>query len=226
MAGASEHITLRNGFAIDCVRHAPQGDKVRLFFAAEDVDKYEDADNYLDVPASSIVRVERIADSPASAVQPRKAMVAAALPAVTLRVSADEVHTMLNHAGTEHHIDAELLASVVHAESGGHIHAVSRTGARGLMQLMPGTAAAVGVKDAFAPDQNIEGGSTYLDEMLTRYRDNVVLALAAYNAGPAAVDRYRGVPPFRETRAYVSRVIREFNRRKTILLAQNQATGR
>ncbi len=91
------------------------------------------------------------------------------------------------------------------------------------MQLMPGTATAMGVKDAFAPEQNIAGGTAYLDALLTKYHDNVALALAAYNAGPAAVDKYHGVPPYRETRAYVARIIREFNRRKqTALMAQAQ----
>jgi soluble lytic murein transglycosylase-like protein len=69
------------------------------------------------------------------------------------------------------------------------------------------------VEDSFKPDQNVRGGSTYLDELLVRYRDNLALALAAYNAGPAAVDKYRGIPPYRETQAYVARVIHEFNRR-------------
>jgi soluble lytic murein transglycosylase-like protein len=113
-----------------------------------------------------------------------------------------------------HNIDADLLASVVQAESGGNARAVSRAGARGLMQLMPGTASELGVKDSFAPEQNIGGGTAYLDAMLTRYGDNMALALAAYNAGPEAVDRYHGIPPYAETRAYVARVIREFNRRK------------
>ena len=130
---------------------------------------------------------------------------------------------MLAHAGAAHDIDADLLASVVRAESGGQVRAVSRTGARGLMQLMPGTANEMGVADSFRPDENIAGGTAYLDELLTRYHNNVALALAAYNAGPGAVDKYHGVPPYRETRAYVARVIREFNRRKQMaLMARGQ----
>jgi soluble lytic murein transglycosylase-like protein len=135
----------------------------------------------------------------------------------------EEMHEMLAHAGEAHNIDEDLLASVVRAESGGQIHAVSRTGARGLMQLMPATATAMGVDDSFKPEQNIAGGTAYLDALLTRYNDNVALALAAYNAGPGAVDKYHGVPPYRETREYVARVIREFNRRKqAALIAQTR----
>jgi len=81
------------------------------------------------------------------------------------------------------------------------------------MQLMPSTATGLGVDDSFKPDQNVRGGSTYLDQLLTRYHDNMALALAAYNAGPLAVDRYHGIPPYHETQAYVARVIHEFNRR-------------
>ena len=128
------------------------------------------------------------------------------------------MHELLSHAGTAHNIDADLLASVVRAESGGQVRAVSRTGAQGLMQLMPATANDLGVQDSFRADQNIAGGTAYLDILLTKYHDNIALALAAYNAGPAAVDRYHGIPPYRETQTYVARVVREFNRRKQVAL--------
>ncbi len=132
---------------------------------------------------------------------------------------------MLARAGADHNLDVDLLASVVKAESDGNARAVSRAGARGLMQLMPGTAAGLGVKDSFQPDQNVRGGSTYLDKLLTKYHDNLALALAAYNAGPEAVDKYHGIPPYRETQAYVARVIHEFNRRVLAREAQARRTS-
>ncbi len=201
-AFALEHITLSNGFELDCVRHEALGnDVVRLYMSGDN--------NYQDLKASEIVRVETLPDSLPALVATEK--IAAVVP---VEPTAAEMRQMLANAGAVHNIDEDLLASVVHAESGGHVKAVSRAGARGLMQLMPATAREVGVRDAFRPDENIVGGTAYLDALLKRYKDNVALALAAYNAGPGAVDRYRGVPPFRETRAYVARVIREFNRRK------------
>jgi soluble lytic murein transglycosylase-like protein len=211
LARAHEHITLANGFELDCARREVIGDKVRLYFGAS-------SDNYMDVAVSSVVRVEAVPDPPAPVIAPPAAKPEPILSSA--QPTAEELRQLLAKASAQHNIDAELLASVVHAESGGQAKAVSRTGARGLMQLMPGTAAALGVKDAFVAAQNVEGGTAYLDQLLTRYKDNIALALAAYNAGPGAVDKYHGIPPFRETRVYVARVIREFNRRKTMLLAQ------
>jgi soluble lytic murein transglycosylase-like protein len=205
LARAAEHVTLRNGFELDCVRREVNGDRMRLYFASG-----ADAANYMDVAADAVVRVETVPDPPAPVVAAKPTVAASLLTPTTA-----EMHEMLARAGAAHHIDVDLLASVVKAESGGFVRAVSRTGAQGLMQLMPGTAAQLGVADSFVPEQNIAGGTAYLDTLLTRYHDNMALALAAYNAGPGAVDRYHGVPPFRETRAYVARVIREFNRRKS-----------
>jgi soluble lytic murein transglycosylase-like protein len=94
------------------------------------------------------------------------------------------------------------------------------------MQLMPGTAKELGVADSFKPEENVRGGAVYLDALLTHYHDNLALALAAYNAGPEAVDRYKGIPPYRETRAYVARVIHEFNRRVLEREAQAKRAAR
>jgi transglycosylase-like protein with SLT domain len=224
---AAEHITLRNGFELDCIRRVPSGDRVRLYLIPTAASTQPADANYIEVLATSVLRVETIPDPtpiavptpaapapPVSLLSSRSAAEGSASPNATTPFTPSELHQLLARAGTLHNIDADLLASVVQAESGGNALAVSRAGAQGLMQLMPGTASLLNVRDSFAPEQNIGGGTAYLDTLLTRYSDNIALALAAYNAGPAAVDRYHGIPPYAETRAYVARVIREFNRRK------------
>jgi soluble lytic murein transglycosylase-like protein len=208
-AWAGELVTLRNGFALHCDHHADVEDHVRLYLGAGE-------DNYIEFAPREISAVEQVADLPPAAVanDPGKDASAPTLePAKEAKLSPADLHQMLARAGGEHNLDVDLLASLVKAESGGNVRAVSRAGARGLMQLMPGTASELGVKDSFKPDQNVRGGSAYLDALLIRYNDKLALALAAYNAGPAAVDKYRGIPPYSETRAYVARVIHEFNRR-------------
>ncbi|MGB7265909.1 MAG: lytic transglycosylase domain-containing protein [Terracidiphilus sp.] len=210
---AAEQVTLRNGFALRCNHHAQVDGRMRLYLSAGE-------DNYIEFDPSEIAAFEVVPDPPA----PAAPASTAALKAPATLTAAD-IREMLGRAGTAHNLDVDLLASVVKAESDGNTRAVSPAGARGLMQLMPSTAAGLGVKDSFQPDQNVSGGSTYLDALLTRYHDNLALALAAYNAGPEAVDRYHGVPPYHETRAYVARVIHEFNRRVLAREAQARRPG-
>lgn len=109
-----------------------------------------------------------------------------------------------------HNVPVALVRAVMRVESCFNPRAVSRTGARGLMQLMPETASQLGVHDSFDAEQNIAGGVRYLSLLLDRFKNNTRLAIAAYNAGPSAVDAYRGVPPYPETRSYVTRVIAEY----------------
>jgi soluble lytic murein transglycosylase-like protein len=118
---------------------------------------------------------------------------------------------LILRAARAYQVQPGLVKAVIAAESKFDASAISRKGAQGLMQLMPGTASALGVDEPFEPVDNVLGGVRYLRSMLTRYGD-VTRALAAYNAGPEAVDRYRGVPPFDETRDYVARVLDYYRR--------------
>lgn len=217
-ARVAEHITLRNGFDLICDHRAADGAKVRLYMDAAGT-------NFLEVKATDIVADETV--TLPAAVQPTAPAAAAPSAPVSQpnHLSEEDLRPMLTRAGATYDIDPDLLASVVRQESGGHPRVVSRAGAQGLMQLMPGTAADLGVSDSFAPGENIRGGTNYLNQLLDRYHNNLVLALAAYNAGPAAVDRWHGIPPYSETRAYVARVIHEYNRRYAQNHRQKPAAG-
>ncbi len=111
-------------------------------------------------------------------------------------------------ASEKHGLSTNLIKAVIHAESGFNPHAVSPKGALGLMQLMPFNLRTYGVKDPYSPEQNINGGTKMLSKLLNRYSGNLSLALAAYNAGEGAVQKYRGVPPYAETVNYVKKVMR------------------
>lgn len=199
----AERVTLRNGFAMVCDHHAQVENHTRLFIGTGE-------NSFIEYATDEIVSVENVPEPPT----PLKKG-----PATNpdlhddAKLSPADLHQILARAGEEHNLDADLLASVVKAESDGNPRALSRAGARGLMQLMPATANERGVADSYKPDQNVRGGSSYLDWLLVRYHENLAKALAAYNAGPQAVDKYNGIPPYHETQVYVARVIHEFNRR-------------
>lgn len=210
---AAEHITLRNGFDLICDHREAAGDHIRLYLTAT-------GPSFMEVRSDEIESSESVvlpATKQPTLLAGDSATPAPAIPASAALApapSAAEIHEMVAKAGATENLDVELLASVIRAESNGNVRAISRTGARGLMQLMPGTASQLGVTDSFRADQNINGGTAYLNTLLLRYHDDLALALAAYNAGPAAVDKYHGIPPYRETRLYVARIIHDFNRRK------------
>jgi len=122
-----------------------------------------------------------------------------------------DYHHIVHSKSQKYGMNPSLIKAVINAESSWNPYAVSRKGAQGLMQLMPATAAAMGVSNPFNPEENIGGGVRYLKYLLQRFSGNLTLALAAYNAGPKAVDKFGTVPPFQETRQYVRRVLSMYN---------------
>lgn len=125
-----------------------------------------------------------------------------------VRVPEEKLDELVGRYAEQHRLEPKLVRAVIQVESGYNAAARSVKGAMGLMQLMPGTAQELGVDDPYDPEQNIRGGTSYLRRMLDRFEENLVHALAGYNAGPDAVVQYGGVPPYAETRAYVERVMR------------------
>ncbi|MHA6252071.1 lytic transglycosylase domain-containing protein [Oceanobacillus sp. CAU 1775] len=131
-------------------------------------------------------------------------------PTTTQPNQSTAFDSIVAEASSVYNIDQKLIHSVINAESSYNPNATSRSGAEGLMQLMPGTARGLGVVNSYDPRENVFGGTKYLRQMLDKYNQNVELALAAYNAGPGNVDRYNGIPPFTETRNYVTKVMNSY----------------
>jgi soluble lytic murein transglycosylase-like protein len=129
------------------------------------------------------------------------------LPYAPHALNPQQIGSLVSTASNANDVPAGLVRAVLMAESSGDPSAVSLAGAQGLMQLMPGTSAHCGIVNPFDPNENVQCGTAYLKSLLARYNGNATLAVAAYNAGPGAVDKYHGVPPYAETRAYVARVI-------------------
>ncbi len=190
----ADYALLGNGFRLRFERAEEQGATVRLFLTGG---------GYVDLAPSGIQGYEKEEPLPSPPSAAADTSVQPSLP------------SLLSDAGNRHGLDPALLKSMIATESNFNPRAVSPKGARGLMQLMPGTADLLGVKDLFSAAENVQGGALYIRSLLERYQGDLAKALAAYNAGPAKVDRYGGIPPYAETENYVRRVITRFNHEKT-----------
>ena len=188
---AGEIATLSNGFQIHAERHEVAGERVRLYAAGGGV---------TELPAQSVASFEQ------------EQAVVAKLPVTAPAAVGTTPRDLTREAALQQGLPAPFIESVMATESAYRADAVSPKGAIGLMQLMPGTARALGV-DPRDPRQNVAAGARYLRELLVKYSshdDQVLRALAAYNAGPGAVDKYHGVPPYPETSAYIRRVLKNY----------------
>jgi Transglycosylase SLT domain len=201
-ASAADLAILKNGSQIPFLRKEVSGSVTRLYVVG----------GHMDIPTAEISSYDKddsvLADVPADP-QP-------ALPTVGPAVKATraDIDGIVKEIAAKYQLDPDFVASVIKAESNFNPHAISRKGARGLMQLMPQTANQLGVKDAFDPQANVEAGTAHLTALLDQYHNDPIKALAAYNAGAHRVQQYHGVPPYRETRAYVAAIIRDFNAKK------------
>jgi len=220
---AAEVAVLKNGFTIQHERREVVGDVTRLYMSG-------DGASFVDIPTAEIDHYEEAPNPPVSDSGPDPAALKPGSFLKNAKNSAQgfpvqpytDLNEVVNEASGRYRLDPDLVNSVIKAESGFNVRAVSPKGAQGLMQLMPGTASQLGVPNAFDPQANVDGGTRYLRELLERYNFDLVKALAAYNAGPQRVEQFGGVPPFHETRAYVARIVKDFNKKKT---AQQRAVA-
>ena len=133
---------------------------------------------------------------------------------IDLKAQSSNVEEIIETISEKYGIDSDFIKAIIKQESGFNTRATSKKGAMGLMQLMPKTAESLGVLDAYNPSQNIEGGVKYLKGLLDKYDNNKELALAAYNAGPGAVKKYGGIPPYKETKNYINAIMGTYNKVK------------
>ncbi|HWZ41970.1 MAG TPA: lytic transglycosylase domain-containing protein [Candidatus Saccharimonadales bacterium] len=199
---AGELAVLRNGFSIRHDRREQVGNLTRLYTGG----------GYVDIPTEQIISFEKeetpVPEPAGPRVAPPQPPVA---PAELGKVDIDQ---LVRDASSRRQIDPDFVNSVIKYESNFQPRAVSSKGAQGLMQLMPRTAAQLGVKNAFDPKANVEAGTEYLGQLLDLYQNDPIKALAAYNAGAHRVEQYHGVPPYRETQLYISHIVRDYNRKK------------
>jgi soluble lytic murein transglycosylase-like protein len=207
---AADSAILRNGFSIRHERREVIGTVTRLYIDG-------DQSSFVDIPTAEIDHFESILETSLSISENK--------PADNTPQPFDLNEAVRAASGT-YQLDPDLVTSVIRAESGFNVRAVSPKGAQGLMQLMPQTASQLGVRNAFDPQANVEAGTRYLRELLERYDFDLVKALAAYNAGPQRIDQYNGVPPYYETKAYVARIVRDFNKKKLAAKSAAPATAK
>jgi soluble lytic murein transglycosylase-like protein len=228
-ASAANLAILKNGASIPFLHKEQAGALTRLYIPG----------GHMDIPTSQIASFDKddspldyvTPETPAAPAAPQAAAAAPKAVAAPVAVAAhaptkEEIDEFVRQAASKYQLDPDFVASVIKAESNFNPHARSRKGAQGLMQLMPQTASQLGVKDAFDPQANVEAGTAHLNALLNQYHNDPIKALAAYNAGSHRVQQYHGVPPYRETRAYVAKIIRDFNSRKRAELKVLAAAGR
>jgi transglycosylase-like protein with SLT domain len=210
-ASAADMAVLRNGSSIAFLRKEEMGATTRLYITG----------GYMDVPTKEIASFDKDDSPPPPAVsdssnaeQPAAPTQASAQSNASAASAKVDIDQLVREASSRHQLDPDFVSSVIKAESNFHTRAVSRKGAQGLMQLMPQTAAKLGVKDAFDPQANVEAGTAHLSALLEMYNNDPIKALAAYNAGAHRVQQYHGVPPYYETRVYVAKIVRDFNAKK------------
>jgi soluble lytic murein transglycosylase-like protein len=216
-AFAGQIAVLRNGFTIHFDHKEQSGNATRLYTGTGYLDIASDQIASYDVDETPVTPVPQPAPQPAAltGTQPSSAQpvtVASQMPAKAAQnVDLDQV---VREASSKNRLDPDFVSSVIRAESNFKTHAVSKKGAQGLMQLMPSTAAQLGVADPFDPKANVEAGTAHLSALLDLYKNDPIKALAAYNAGAHRVKQYNGVPPYRETHDYINKIVRDFNAKK------------